>query len=90
VSSIISGNTASTNPTVTWACVAFVIQALTIGGPIILRAGALETRVSHVETSVTESRARLADGDTKYTAIIDRLARIETSQQEILIELRRR
>jgi hypothetical protein len=84
VSSIISGNSDTHSPAVTWACLAFLAQALMIGAPLILRAGELETRVKAAEAAIEQNRARLADGQEKYTVIIDRLARIETTQRQIL------
>lgn len=57
---------------------------LIVGAPLFLHAGKLEARIGQVEAQVDQNRARLADGQEKYTVIIDRLARIETTQNQIL------
>jgi hypothetical protein len=86
MSSITTGKTdaAGASPAVTWACLAFVMQTLIVGGPLFVQAGKLEARVATIEGDVTTNKARLSTDQEKYTTIIDRLARIETTQRQIL------
>lgn len=85
MSSIRTGKTTGEpHGAITWACLAFVMQTLIVGAPLFLQAGRLEARVSQIESDVTANKSRLSSDQEKYTAIIDRLARIETTQRQIL------